>query len=601
MNKYSHRKKTFRSASSSKLFTGLNSNIYVGISPERLKIDQEVSLANATGDNLDLGNAVKPALPIFRSASMDLKSVLPPERLDKNVSISKFTMIQNKIISTSLQKVDKEKKPVVALPQIEFRKLLHSEHDFFNILSKLSSVTTPRKNNRVVLYSDLEPIDIILDENQIEYCKVIVKDFKTPLSVKIRRMKGKVITYMSTQNNEPGPSNYDRYFVADYFEIKETTEYFKYDTIFFGIKALEDCFIRVSVTFGKPQSLLEIKKLKRQLSKPMLPQKEPQESLETLKNFQKGSKDFIKINKTVKIITTSSESPDSKIKNWESKRQKVLEKKKNIQEIKKIKNENFLNKRLIKIYLQKIENEKIEQNILQREFESVLITLVYFFRYFESLRSKLFEIKKHKLRRLFCNLTALKIQKNFKLNKNQIPIKDRIFARGRNLLLFYGHNCMNVLKKQSENQTTKFISDFSNAQILSYKFKRFLVLIIYIQKGFRKYKLVKENRIRILNELFDSECRMQIFKKGSIKKNRKKLSVKVVVISNANRMNIIQNYYHECVVRYTEIIRKRIKSIKTLGNSKKLEFGAAPPFDFIPDRKKIENLIEKATSRPSES
>ena len=218
-----------------------------------------------------------------------------------------------------------------------------------------------------------------MDENQIQFCKISVRGKKTPMIVKIQRFRGKVMTYLSTIYNEPGPSNYERYFGTDFFEIRENSTYFKYDNIFLGIKAIEDSIFKVTVAFGKITSLLELKRIRRQLSlrynfkESLIEDEEEEEIHHHVEKKQKSPKNFIAMNKGLKILSSclNGQVIKEKAEQWKMRRTKVLEKKKILSSEKKNRVKDLLNKKILKIQMEKAEKERLLQLQTQQLFEKI--------------------------------------------------------------------------------------------------------------------------------------------------------------------------------------------------------------------------------------
>ena len=166
-------------------------------------------------------------------------------------SITKMTKFHNEIIASSLEKFFKEKRPLEVLPKIETKSLLHKEADFLKLLNRLDKIILPNRSQKLIVFQEYDPVEFSIEENLTQYCKIHVKKHKSPMIVKISKMKGKIITFISTTEEEPGVNNCERCYRTDTFEIKENGNYFKTENVFFGIKALEDCSLKVLITFGK--------------------------------------------------------------------------------------------------------------------------------------------------------------------------------------------------------------------------------------------------------------------------------------------------------------------------------------------------------------
>ena len=535
-----------------------------------------------------------------RSSSVDLDVKVPA----RENSISAFTRQQNESLAMSLKKFDNRTEVVSDSPNIDAKKLLKSEIDYTRIINKLNRVISPNRNKRPIQFQDSDPIDIALEENQLQYCKIFVKGKKTPLVVKIQRFRGQVITYMSITDNEPGPNKCERYFRTDYFEMRENSASFKYDNIFLGIKAVEDSVLRITINFGKITTLDELKRIRRQLSMRIPVEGDLREELEEetmVRSPQKNTKNFIVMNKSIKILNSCVNAEKLKERgiNWNTKRELVIDKKKVILKEKLKKHKDFLNKRILKMQRERVEKEKQDIKNLEKRFCAGWLALAYFISSTSAIESLVKQNKRKKIKKITWNLSAYRIQRCYS-SFSKVGIRDKQFLRSQHVLMLFKDTISSLNKKFIYNkQICKFISQVAHTYILSHQFNNLAFKTRKIQRAVRIYLNIKRKRMRNLVKIWEDTCEIYLFHRGSTKASRKRQSVNLVNIQPSKRNKILAEYYHNCVVKHIEKMRKY--QVTMIIGSKSKAFMSVmnalchltpPEFEYIPSKEIIENLIE---------
>ncbi|OMJ89175.1 hypothetical protein SteCoe_8724 [Stentor coeruleus] len=608
MNKYSHRSTYLKYVASEKYFPVLKPTNSPFKCSEVVLTERRGSTSSLTSKQQDGQSiySIKPSEFIYRSASIDLQSkgllYETSKDTERQSSISRFTMIQNDVITNSLQKYHTDKEPSVYIPSIDNRKHMKRESDFMKLINKLDRVISPNRGKRPIFLQDGDPIEVIVEENQMQYCKIYVKGKRTPMSVKMQRIRGKIIAYMSITEKEPGPNSYDRIFSTDYFEIRENSSVFKYDNIYLGLKSSEDSEVIISLSFGKIVDLLEIKRIRRQLSQHVIPKEIlKDEGLISIKD-KKYSKNFIKLNKNITFLNSylNAEDLQKRAESWKAKHEQIISKKKVILSQKVNKNKQFVNKQIIKLQLEKEEKEKRKISKVKRALESQWLMIMYFYISAETIYSGVKKLKRQKLKKITWNMKAYQIQKAIR-KKGKLNLGDKILIRVQNLLLLY-KDCIGKHEKRiMTKHMIENISFLAHNHLLSHQFHNYIARVLYVQRQVKIYLAKRNRRMLHLAKLWNEECRNYLFKKSSNKTARKKNSVNIVTISNAKRSAIINDYYHECIVRYRLMIRSYITSMQNLqirrsfSNSVFLKRAKPiPQFEYLPTREAMEVMIEKA-------
>lgn len=456
MNKYSHREAFTKPLISNRHIKG----------PSPLLNQEEESNSMAWTHSRHSNPMNLYSLPFHRKSSST--GYLPAP--DHPHSISSFTKAQNDIVSGSLQRINEEKRDFNWFPDVKSSSMLRTDHDFNKIINKLNRVIFPDTNKRPVFLNDSEYADFCLDENQTQLCKVYTKGKKTPLIMKIQRFKGKVLTYVSFYDREPGPNSYDRYYSTDYFEIRENIQKFKYEYIYFSMKAVDYSEFRVQITFGKISDLHELKKLRRQLSQ-LRPGKVSTDSSPVLQNTKNSVKDFISLNKSIKLLNSNLNAPELKqrAKDWEKKHKEVIGKKKVMLIEKLSKHQMFLNRQEIRKKVKQEEELKRVEKEVKIEIEQRWMSFLYLIIGSKEIRRKIQENRGKRLKKIDINIKAIRIQRIFRGLTKNLDKNDKAMMRARNNLLMFNNLARSCIMKQVKAKLLSYILVVARDYITSHK------------------------------------------------------------------------------------------------------------------------------------
>ena len=554
---------------------------------------------NGLLEKLDIYDTESIASPKKKVNSMDFHYKLG--------CISDFSIKQNEKIGSCLRINDSYAKTDRILPEINKKHLLPSESDFSKLFDTINFIVTPRFSAKANLLKEGESYSVIIEEGNTSYFKAIVKSKRSPLIVKLKKKKGKIITYTSSIISEPGPSTYERTFNTDYFEIRDKHIYFKYDVIFLALKALEYSEFNITVSFGKGmKSLQEMKRLKRQMS---YREYDLEEFLDESDVSDKGQEKEAKCNKNfikdykVKVLPSSpmkASELNLRAQNWKMKREKILEKKKFLLERKKSQTISILNKRMLKKEYEKIKIQENEAKKIRNHYHSKWISIIYFAFSSEIIINRIKMQKQKCLRRISMNIKALQIQSNFRRYSKVEDIKDLSLFRARNILLLYKTHTSSLIKlKIYEPHIINLITRTAYTHIVFHKFATYIQNIIRIQRNFRIYLKIKNVRMIELRKLWSSACELILFRKSSNKRHRKRESQLLFTIPATTRDLILKDYYRSCWIAYRQEIKKYISALNTVSQAKVFKAAIShiwnstvPPFQYLPSAKFIEKMIE---------
>jgi phage terminase small subunit len=468
MNKYSHRDSLSKFTNSHKILQGLSPI------PSPLSELVELPRSQKSYFNIRLAPVVKGEIGKShkKTASQDITIANSLAYVsERQPSISSFTVAQNEMVTESLQRILQDHKVHHWFPDLETATMMRSDKDFTQLINKLNRVIYPDLNRRPVFLNEGEPLDFSVDEGQVQLCKTFAKGKRTPLIMKIFKFRGKVLTYVSFFDKNPGPNNYDRFYSSEYFEIRENAQTFKYQYIYFAFKATEDSDFKVTLTFGKISDLNEVKKLKRQLSQLHLGKNSP-DSSSPLFVKSKIEKNFVSLNKSIKFLNSHLKAPELKkrAKDWEIKHSQVLSKKKILLIEKMQKNQNFLNKQVIRQKIRKHEQEKQSENEMKAAVQKKWLEFMFFASSLKEIRKKIQETRTKTLKKITFNMKAYQIQKVFKEYTSNMEVQKAVVARARNHLLFFRENVLHQSLKTVKSKIFDFIECISHKNVTTRHF-----------------------------------------------------------------------------------------------------------------------------------
>lgn len=543
--------------------------------------------------------------PITHSSSSDSK---PFNNISRTKTISEFSAKQNEIINSFLTSREIEHKKFKPLPEITAKITLPTDREFSKLIENLNEVVSPKSLRIHTILQENELTEMTIVESKMKFFKIYMKHRKVPLSVKIKRNKGKLYTYASSVAQEPGPTNYEKCFISDYFEIRDSSTQFKYDLLYLGIKAFEDSQFKISITFGhQVNSLQELKNLKRQSVKVIL-----QESMEIDEEVEETTKEIIKTETKLKknfIAANKHKSVDfiskaniftGRATDWKTRREQIIQKKKKLIEIKKNKALDSINKRTIRIQMEKFKAQESQARAEKNQFSGTWLALIYAFSSAQTIRNLVKTEKSKRLRRISMNIKAKQIQtvyKNYTLN---LKPDEAALYRAKILLAFYKGNTKDIEKYFGYGcEIISLIKQASHAQIVFRKFSHFYKSVIKIQRKTRKYLSVKERRMKELIKMWGVVCECMLFRKGSKKEDRKRHSLDIVAIPVHIRDKFLGDYYKECMLRFRQSLREYVKMIKNLSENKLFKTvvmhlcnNQPPEFKYIPTTSEMEKIIE---------
>ena len=514
----------------------------------------------------------------FYLASQD-KSVLSQSFLPRlNVSTTNITSqshLQNQKYSKTFEVLQSTE--ISHIPKLSKVKIRPHHCKFDKIVEKLDIVAKESRfpNKRITLIEDSLSKGFI-DEGSYQAFEVNVRDFFSPLKVKITMKKGKIQTFVSFNNPRPDKYSCDKFFETLVFEIHSLSPIFIEYKCYLNVFALLGSSIKIQISFGgsaiykrakvndsfsKTSKVLSYDQHIKNLRENPDMRSEFNAKVEKLLEDRKinSKSNFIEKNKSLEKSMTLKQDLDFKIKKVQAQKQ-IIQKSKS--ELKLA----LLNKHHIK---SQVENESQKLKVLiwfRKYFEETWLKLIYNFLFLGKLQSEYIIKRKLKQFGLLCSMQAYKIQKNFyRTYPAGFTIKYRQMAITRNSLLLYRARLRPMHVREVKAAALKTIQSVSHFKAIPYRIKLFHRCAIRIQRHWREWKGFYESLMQLFIRFWDktNDGLINTYAGNSkLKKKRKAVILeKLGNISEEVKKQCVKNYLYECRINFLNTI-KRSQSMK---------------------------------------
>ena len=344
-------------------------------------------------------------------------------------SISSLTARENLRLE---KKLDPLIAPRLASPLLSTRQATPGPNDldFKRVLERLNRITVQGGvDSRKLVLTDDKPVELLLDYNDTIFIRVPTFHQLSPLTISIKRSKGKLTTYVSKTIPEPMEALCDCSFRGDIVTIADLGPKFKCKSVFLAITAQEESVFTVKAHFGRTKPLLRItnKLLPQDTDEvdwmALLPQPSNKtKSCKTLRNFVEENQQ-LRLSPTFRDLTDRKEA-------WKHRRETVLRRFRENLSSKRSKALNIINKREI----QRLERLRIAKEADLRtekqRLEKKWLTFMAFSRFLDSIEAKITVRKAEIAAENFGNSIARKIQRKF---RRLMGSNSRIIALNRAL------------------------------------------------------------------------------------------------------------------------------------------------------------------------
>ncbi|OMJ95350.1 hypothetical protein SteCoe_1257 [Stentor coeruleus] len=530
---------------------------------------------------------------ILKSLSLqDLKEDYSPcsfntsRALSPNLGISNFAANEN-IQSSLTSRLLTSSEDVYNLSEVKKLPVLQYR-DFSTLLSKLDDITSSKNvQNKDCMLNENDTFECTLKEGSYSYIKIPVKSKPSPLRVLIKQIKGKVLIYLSMLNPRPSLFDYDQVFNTDHFEFKSTDPIFTNNNIYLSIRAIAHSKFTISIYFGKNR-VIDRKNLKKNIKT---------NDEEDEKPFTVGPKKKRKTGKktTVQNINLRVISPHhitQKNINWSNRHELALRKKKYLLEEKKSKALTYANRQKIRAEQLEVEKLRLEAEATQKTQTLLWIQILFVLKAAYQFNNLRFSKRKEITLKLTKNLKARSLQRAYRRTTMTLSLVQISILRGMKLITFYYKSTKKLIQLNTGKMLTDIIRKAAIRYNPAFKFTDFFHCIIKIQQAYRKYLVVKSERIRKLIILWD-QCKAFEVRRSL----RKKSMIYQMNVSIYQRQIVLENHYIECMrCIYNEM--KEDKPIFVSDNRNDKSRRRRLLFQFMPSVQQMKKMIEQAQSIP---
>lgn len=411
--------------------------------------------------------------------------------------------------------------------------------DFNQVIHKLSSVV--KEKQFISECIELKPGSLVsgfVPAHTSQYFLIKLRDSEAPLTLSVKRTKGKVESYFSFTSLRPGPLMYDYRFIGDRFEV-----FGKYSTFVepqgcLGVLALSDSRINVSATFGKiktefhafqrhtskPRELKDIVEadLERYRDNPVL-RTQLEEEVKRIMMKRKG--DMRQKTQEVRLFSAMSVTDLGSRQALREKRQvQTRERRRELVAAKRDKILQLLHRNEIWQSAYK-ESQRIETFLTRKQaYEQIWFSLIQFASMTEFLFARFKLLRLSRMRSRLQYIMAFRIQ-------NVYRYRVKVTYKGHKPKLIWAHLHLLLLKSvyahhvwpQHQHLTFQVIKESCTNASIQKDFNDFLYVISKIQKNWRRKKSQEMGYLEFLGEMWEREVAslVQRFKEKSRKKSRK--------------------------------------------------------------------------------
>lgn len=470
------------------------------------------------------------------------------------------------------------------LPVLQYR-------DFSTLLSKLDDITSSKNiQNKDCILNENDAFECTLREGSYSYIKIPVKSKPSPLRVLIKQTKGKVLTYLSMLNPKPSLFDYDQVFNTDHFEFKSTEPFFINNCIHLSIRAIAYSKFTISIYFGKSR-VIDKKNLKKNIKINDEDEDDEKPFTLKLKKKHKTTKKIIEQNINSRVI--SPQHITQKNIDWSNKRELALRKKKHLLEEKKSKALTYANRQKIRAEQLVIENMRLEAKSVLKTQTSLWIQILYTIKAASQFNNLRLEKRKEITLKLTKNLKARSLQRAYRRTTMPLSLVEITVLRGMKLITFYYKSTKSLIQKSLGKILITLIKKASIRYNPAFKFTDFFRYIVQIQHAYRKYLVVKSERMRKLIILWD-QC-----KAFEVRRSLKRKSmIYQMNVSVYQRQVILENHYIECLRCIYKVIEEDKPIFVSDDGKDKAKRRRRLMFQFMPSVQEMKRMIDQAQVIP---
>lgn len=533
-----------------------------------------------------------------------LKRLQPVTRAQTRASVASSSTFS---LNTSLQEGLQHNSSLVSFTLQ--KKRTPRPEDFDQIMHKLSNVVKEKPFISDCLELKAGSVASgFVPAHTAQYFTIKLRDSEAPLSLSVKRTKGKIESYFSFTSLRPGPLMYDFRFIADHFEV-----FGKYSTFVepqgcLGVLALSDARIQVVASFGKtkgevltvhrlkskPRDLKDIVEadLDRYRDNPLL-RTQLEEEVKHILSKRKAALG----QQAAEVRLFSAMSATDLYTRQALREQRHTQTRERRRELEAAKREKTLQLLHRKETWQSAlkESQRIEQFLTRKQvYEQMWFSLIHFAGMTEFLYARFRLSRLSRMRVRLQYIMAFRIQNTYRTRM-------RNTYKGRKPKLIWAHDHLLLLKSfdthhywpSHSHQTYLVLRESSSNAQIQHAFNSFFHIIVKIQKSWRRKKNQENGYLGFLGEMWDREVTILIqrLKEKSRKKTRKTAVIaKFLNISPDLKTEALHNFFSQRKSTYLSALRmyKAIRERNPL--LKKPIFNALPKNGEM--RLMIKNAVE---------
>lgn len=529
--------------------------------------------------------------------SLPLPALLSPR---PTTTISSFTARENmrlesRLGSSHCRSIETPRNVEISLSP------LPSDLDYKRAIEKLNRIAAHggSSSHKLVLGDRKPPAEIMLDAEEWLYVKVDTKGKPVPLRLNVRKIKGRVVTYVSKTVQEPSELQCEFVSHSDNVVIRDNSVRFHANYVFLGIFAAEDSVISLRTQFGKAKI---VPKLLSGRCEDMddcdllalLPSPRPK-SIKFCRNFLQENKQ--------KAVTSpwwsgAGEKREQRVIRQQAAKQRFREQ----ITLKRSKALAMLNRGETRRQEREKQAQILAERLATQDCERLWLTLVSVALASESLW-KQFEHKKgliqvENLKHKF----AEKIQNSFRNTLGGLNMSKFLMLRAGQGLRLLVHLTALIDAEETKRKVGKCIVLAGRNARVKVEFTDFwmkskIYAVKFIQQHWREAvnrKRTLFDKLQLLWSQAFSAVTEPLTRKKTTRKGKQTLDLAVkryFSISAATRLAVLQQYYNSEVQAFLVLLRSHLADRKFGARS------ACPKLDIEPTTETMKELVEKAAER----
>ena len=484
----------------------------------------------------------------------------------------------------------------------ERHKAIPSEGDYEKVLKRLELlVSGSAAEYKEESATEEKRLKMTMSLREWRFLRVKTHGKRVPLSVNLTRTKGKVVTYFNKTQFEPTETQYDGVFPCDFFEISDFYSEFRMPMVTLGFKCISEAELTVSIHFGKELQLPSTRKPKSF---------NPFGSPEVLEAKVKGIlatreaqvRTFPPPHNHIQANITHIRRSMEDLETWQNKakdrrEQAMLKYREKLRE-KKLRVENAKLQRVLKQEALRAVQEREEQHLELQQLQRDWLQYVSFASFVDQLSLNFRKRKQLILDAQKVAFSVLTIQRCYRCMIRKVHPKRSTLQYALHHLSFFCGLEGAHLTYASRTRVFGVLKASYRGDRVNAAVREFHKKVIIVQKAWKGYLALKQERLERLSRLWDAALRL--LEEPKAKKAGK--SSKAGQYQAIDRYTVLvaylktcQRQYYQDLSRYlqaSKLSRQSIKALKSLKSLKKQgRSSAIPEFRYLPSVEEMRVMI----------